>query len=92
VLTDKKAILAATIATHRNKIIRDIIETRCPNCDLTFSDWDACFAVKHEGSYVVNGQEKTVGCMKYFCGWCLEKFDNNSECHKHVKICPDGTV
>jgi len=48
-----------------------------------FTDWDACFAVKHEG---VLG-DKTFGCLKYFCGWCLDPFQNSGSCHEHVKIC-----
>ena len=39
--------------------------------------------MKHEGAL----GEKTFGCLKYFCGWCLGPFPDSSSCHKHVKYC-----
>ena len=82
-LSDQAERRAKNVERHRKKIISDILETRCPHCQLAFEDWEACFSVKHEG---VMGN-KTFGCLKYFCGWCLDPFENSSSCHEHVKSC-----
>jgi serine/threonine protein kinase len=82
-LSDQAERRAKTVERHRKKIISDILETRCPHCQLAFEDWEACFAVKHEG---VMGS-RTFGCLKYFCGWCLGPFEDSSSCHEHVKSC-----
>ena len=83
-LSDQTERQAKNVQRHRIKIISDILETRCPHCKLAFQDWEACFAVKHEGSM----GNKTFGCLKYFCGWCLDPFQDNHTCHEHVKKCP----
>jgi hypothetical protein len=74
---------AKTVQRHRIKIVSEILETRCPHCKLAFQDWEACFAVKHEGTM----GSKTFGCLKYFCGWCLDPFQDSRSCHEHVKTC-----
>ena len=42
-----------------------------------------CFAVKYESEY----GGRTIGCQKYFCGWCITGFSDQFECHEHVKVC-----
>lgn len=60
-IINREERLHASAQLHRNKIIRDLIETYCPHCDLAFSDWEACFAVKHESEIELNGS------MVIFC-------------------------
>ena len=75
------------IERHRLRIISEILETRCPHCNQAFLDWDACYAVKHESTIVTSDGPKTYGCLKHFCGWCLDPFPDSSSCHSHVKVC-----
>ena len=82
-LADQSERQSKNIQRHRIKIISEILETRCPHCKLAFQDWEACFAVKHEGSM----GNKTFGCLKYFCGWCIDPFEDSHACHEHVKYC-----
>jgi hypothetical protein len=80
------------IEWHKNRIIRDILNNRCPNCNLVINDFEGCFAVKHEASYtdINTGQEIVIGCRKFFCAWCHRKFHSNQLCHEHVKNCPNN--
>jgi hypothetical protein len=36
----------------------------------------------------MEGFGEQYGCHRFFCGWCFEKFEDTSNYHRHVKICP----
>jgi Protein kinase domain len=78
------ARLAASTERHRLRIMDTIVTLHCPHCSLAILDFDGCFAVEHR----VDNTDHGHGCGLYFCGWCLAKFGNNTDCHVHVKICP----
>lgn len=77
------ARLAASRERHRLRIMDTIVTLRCPHCSLAILDFDGCFAVEHRADDTVHGH----GCGLFFCGWCLAKFLNNTDCHIHVKSC-----
>ncbi len=86
---DEKKREEATVEQHRAKIVNDYLSIKCPHCRLTVLDFEGCFSVKHEAEYKDNrGITKTIGCAKFFCGWCMAPFNNSSDCHAHVKQCP----
>jgi hypothetical protein len=88
-MSDEAEKRVKNVQRHRLRIIHEIIETRCPHCGLTFSDWEGCFAVQHRGELqTASGVANTVGCLKYFCGWCLDPFLDSGSCHEHTKSCP----
>jgi Protein tyrosine and serine/threonine kinase len=80
------ARLAASAERHRLRIMDTIVTLHCPHCSLAILDFDGCFAVEHRADNTDHGH----GCGLYFCGWCLNKFGNNADCHLHVKICPNN--
>jgi serine/threonine protein kinase len=83
-LKDEEEKAKKKVEMHVKKIQDDILNTRCPHCDVVFQEWDACFAVQHSAE---DHTGRSHGCMKWFCGWCLEKCDNSRTCHEHVKHC-----
>ena len=83
-IENKAARMKVATERHRQKIIEDILTLHCPHCNLGIIDFDGCFAVQHSGGE--QGKYKQ-GCSLYFCGWCLEKYDTNDNCHNHVKTC-----
>lgn len=60
---------------HKNKIIEDILNNKCPNCKTVFYDFTHCFAIK------------CSNCGCHFCGWCLKGFTDSHKCHAHVIKC-----
>lgn len=68
---------------HRKHIIENIMTLLCPHCNMVIFDFINCFAVKHESDHPTI----KYGCGLYFCGWCLAKSDNSSDCHTHVRAC-----
>ena len=88
---DVKNRREAEIAHHRGHIMNSFLNNLCPAYSLAVYDFEGCFAVQHKSEYT--GKKKvshTVGCLKYFCGWCHEVFDGNTSCHDHMKVCPRG--
>ena len=79
----------AEIQIHRNRIMSEIIETRCPSCKHVFGGWDGCFAVHHYGEVTDRrtGITHRNGCGRYFCGWCLKQCDSDGEAHRHAANC-----
>lgn len=66
---------STNVAEHCKYINEEILNLHCPSCHITFFDFDGCFAVKCNN------------CANYFCGWCLDGFDESHECHDHVILC-----
>ena len=85
IITNQAEKKQRSIERHMLRIREDILNTHCPHCDIVFSDWDACMAVQH---LCEDANGRQFGCMRYFCGWCLERCASNSQCHEHVKRCP----
>ena len=73
--------IAAQLHIHR--IVDNLLTVKCSQCQNAFVDWTACFAVKCEKKY--KGQQ--LGCLGYFCGWCIQGFSNSQDCHSHVRTC-----
>ena len=85
---DKVKKMEAAIELHRKKISTDILETRCPHCNMVFGFWEGCYAVQHYGEVRDrNGNTHRTGCQRYFCGWCLQKCDSDGDAHRHVCNC-----
>lgn len=65
----------------RQKIIDDILTSRCPRCKQAYyySDFDNCFALS-----CVN-----KSCKAEFCAWCEE--DCGEDAHRHVANCQYNT-
>lgn len=84
--------LEAAVALHSFKVMNDLIVTKCPHCQLAFADWEHCFAVEH--AFEMPGgkgkKNKTLGCKKFFCGWCLAPFADTDACHRHVFNCKES--
>lgn len=83
-IVNKADRMRASTARHRLHIIEKIITLHCPHCNLAILDFNGCFAVEHRADHDLLSQ----GCGRYFCGWCLAKFETNADCHSHVKFCP----
>jgi hypothetical protein len=60
--------------SHFDIAEQNILTLKCPYCSRAFIDFNACCAILCE-------------CGNHFCGLCLEKCDDNTECHKHVMSC-----
>lgn len=80
---DREDRMKAKTERHRLHIINNIMTLLCPHCKMAIFDFVNCFAVKHES----DTDDLKYGCGLYFCGWCLAKFANSSDCHTHVRIC-----
>ena len=85
----------AAVSLHMHRILNDLLITKCPHCQLAFSNWEGSFVVEHSAQHEVMGnfgrmgrRGQTFGCQKFFCGWCLEKFDDTVMAHRHVNVCP----
>jgi len=85
----------AAVSLHMHRILNDLLITKCPHCLMAFTNWEGCYAVEHSAQHEVMGQfgrlvgaGHTFGCRKFFCGWCLEKFDDTVMAHRHVEVCP----
>ncbi|KAJ1428017.1 hypothetical protein B484DRAFT_348798 [Ochromonadaceae sp. CCMP2298] len=61
----------------RNKVIEDILTTKCPRCKKAFQDFEGCFALT------------CSNCPCAFCAWCLA--DCGSNAHNHVASCSAKT-
>ena len=83
---DMKKKRALRVEFHRMRIIDRILTSRCPNCNLVFGFWDACFSVECDTKPDHEGIKH--GCRKFFCGWCVEQtFSTDYACHEHVYHC-----
>ena len=74
----------AIVNLHKHRIFFNILTPKCPHCQRIFELKGGCFAIKcqFEGP-----KGRTFGCCMFFCGWCLQKFDNSFACSNHVKSC-----
>lgn len=70
-----KSSFELNVEYHKNKIIEDIFNTKCPHCKKVFYDFTDCFAIK------------CSNCNNFLCGWCLTGFTNSNKCHDHVRKC-----
>ena len=85
---DAKKKKEAEIERYSHHITNNILTLLCPSCNLGIDDFEGCFAVHHSADYKdINQVMRTVGCLKYFCGWCHEVFNGSHICHDHVKVC-----
>ena len=57
----------------QNRMIEEFLTTRYPRCNITFFDFDGCFAVS------------CSSCKCAFFGWCLA--DCGTDAHSHVRTC-----
>ena len=80
---DRADRLRAMTERHRQHIINNMMTLLCPHCNMVVYDFVNCFAVKHESDH----SHLEYGCGLYFCGWCLAKYENNGDCHAHVREC-----
>lgn len=63
------------IKLHKIVIQENILNLRCPHCDIVIFDFDGCYSLKCNN------------CANYFCAWCFIGFTNEDDCHKHILYC-----
>lgn len=62
-----------SVMMHLRNIQENILNLRCPRCQLVFHSFDGCFALKCRN------------CSAAFCAWCLQNCGGNA--HQHVANC-----
>merc|ERR1712039_367739 len=61
-------------------IVKELRTLACPACATPFESFDGCTALT------------CPGCNAHFCAWCLELADDDSACHRHVKVCTSNPM
>jgi hypothetical protein len=85
---EKKKKKEKELERYSHHITNNILTLLCPSCNVGIDDFEGCFAVHHSADYRdINQVMRTIGCLKYFCGWCHEVFNGSQICHDHVKVC-----
>ena len=65
----------AKVELHTSTIADKFMVPRCPACNAFVPDFEGCCAIECDG------------CSGMFCAWCVEIFQDGSDCHDHVQIC-----
>ncbi|KAF2078554.1 hypothetical protein CYY_000177 [Polysphondylium violaceum] len=72
--------LACSVSASAYTNLLDLLNTKCPNCQMVFFEFDGCYAV------VCTGQGQG-GCQAHFCGFCLHISSDSISNHNHVQNC-----
>ena len=50
--------MKALTERHRLRIIEDIVNIKCPHCDIAIFDFNGCYAIRHKEDHV--GEEQSA--------------------------------
>ena len=74
-LSKKKTHAFSTKKDVINYINNEVLIYHCPNCAISFIDFDGCAALVCRGCYI------------NFCAYCFQKSDGSLNCHDHIRTC-----